>query len=59
MSVLTGRSNDDLEIAEDAAASLEFMRVRFCNVPAAVRQRVREELEVYRQRDNLVRSTRF
>lgn len=49
--MLTGHSYDDLKIAEDATASLEFMCVHFSDVPAAVRQRVREQLEVYCRRD--------
>lgn len=51
MPALTGRGYDGLEIAEGATASLEFLRVHFGDVTAAERQRVRERLEAYCQRD--------
>ena len=51
MPALTGRGYDGLEIAEGATASLEFMRVHFSDVPSAERQRVRQQLEDYCQRD--------
>jgi len=47
MPAITGQGYDGLEIAEGATASLESMRVRFGDVPAAERQRVRQLLEVY------------
>lgn len=51
MPALTGRGYDGLEIAEGATASLEFLRVHFRDVPLAVRQQVRQQLETYCQRD--------
>jgi len=51
MPAITRQGYDGLEIAEGATASLEFMRVHFGDVPAAERQRFRQQLEVYRARD--------
>jgi hypothetical protein len=45
--VLTGRSYADLEIQEGGAASMEFLRVTYGDVPEAERQRVRRQLEAY------------
>jgi hypothetical protein len=45
--VVTGRTYDHLAIQEGSAASLEFLRVHFGDVPEAERQRVRRHLEEY------------
>ena len=44
---LTGTSYDGLEIQEGAAASREFMRVTFTDVPDEERSKVRRALEAY------------
>jgi len=44
---LTGKSYEGMEIADGAAANLEFMRVTFGDASAAERRRVRAALEKY------------
>lgn len=44
---LTGKSYADMEIADGASASQEYMRVTFGNVPEHERRRVRAALEEY------------
>jgi len=44
---LTGRGYEHLEIQEGGAASLEFLRVTFTDIPDAERQKVRLQLEEY------------
>jgi hypothetical protein len=51
MPAFTGRGYDELEIQEGGTASMEFVRVTFSDVPAAERQRVRQQLEEYYGRD--------
>lgn len=51
MPALTACGYDELEIREGAAASNEFMRVTFGDVPDEERQRVRRQLEEYCGRD--------
>jgi hypothetical protein len=50
---LTGKSYKDLAIQEGGAASLEYLRVTFADVPSAERQRVRRHLEEYCGLDTL------
>lgn len=50
---LTGRGYEKLAIQEGGAASREFLRVTFGDVPAAERQRVRRDLEEYCGLDTL------
>lgn len=47
----TGHGYEELEIREGGTASAEFVRVTFSDVPAAERQQVRRQLEVYCGRD--------
>ena len=44
---LTGRSYDHLAIQEGGAASMEFLRVHFTDVPETEREQVRGHLEDY------------
>ena len=50
---LTGSGYDHLTIQEGGAASREFLRVNFGEVPAAERRRVRKDLEAYCALDTL------
>ena len=50
---LTGGGYDHLTIQEGGAASREFLRVTFGDVPAAERRRVRKDLEAYCALDTL------
>jgi hypothetical protein len=50
---LTGKSYEHLAIQEGNAASREFLRVTFAEVPAAERRRVRRDLEEYCGLDTL------
>ena len=50
---LTGQGYDKLTIQEGGAASREFLRVTFGDVPAAERRRVRKDLEAYCALDTL------
>ncbi len=44
---LTGKGYEGLAIQEGGAASREFLRVTFGDVPEAERQRIRQQLEEY------------
>ena len=50
---LTGQGYDKLAIQEGGAASREFLRVTYGQVPDAERRRVRQDLEAYCGLDTL------